>query len=395
MKILFIFPQIPYPPHSGGRIVTWNTFKRFAESHEVSLVCLYHNLSEIIYLDYIKKYCHEAAAFPAHGKWSLTPFLKCLFSRKPYKAYRFFNHDMFLFIQNLINREKFDVIHAQNFYTAAYVSGKEKSLKIHYKENIEGNLLLRYAVTSKNPIIKLAAWLEGHRTRRYEVKSCRKFDQILTISPIDRDTLLDLELSLQILHQKPGVDLNDYPIIRESKAPINLIFTGTMSYYPNADGVKAFLNHTWPIILKEFPHIHCTIVGANPPESILQLNGQHNIRITGQVENISEYLRAAHIYIVPLRIGGGIRLKILEAMASGLVIVSTPTGCEGLDVKHNQNILIADMPDEFAAAVIQLIRNPQKRIEIRNDARRLVKEEYDWDKVIHSQMALYRSLLFR
>ncbi len=392
MKVLFLLPQIPYPPHSGGRIVTWNTVKRFADYCEVSVVCLYHHPSELEHLEKLKKICRDVAAFPAYGKWSLTPLLKCCFSTWPYKAHRFFNREMFAHVRKLLERETFDVIHAQNFYTTAYVTGGEPCLKIHYKENVEGNILLRYAKASRNPFMKVAARIEGLRTRRFELNACRKFDQILTISPNDRETLLKLDPSLTICHQRPGVDLESYPVLEEPTGPPNLVFTGTMSYYPNADGVTAFLQTTWPIIKQKVPDIRCTIVGADPPETIQSYDGQNGIRVTGRVENIREYLQMAHIYIVPLRVGGGIRLKILEAMASGLAIVSTPVGCEGLDGISDVHLKIADMPNHFAQAVIDLINHPEKRQTIRQNARKLAEEVYDWDKVIQSQVDLYRSL---
>jgi glycosyltransferase involved in cell wall biosynthesis len=395
MKILFLLPQIPYPPHSGGRIVTWNTVKRFAESCEVRVACLYHHPAELEDLDPVKAICHEVAAFPAYGKWSITPFLTCAVSPWPYKAHRFFNRELFDYVQRLARRESFDVIHAQNFYTTPYVVGDETCLKIHYKENVEGNILLRYAKTSRNPLIKTAAWAEGRRTRRFEWQACKKFDQILTISPLDRDTLLRLDPSLPIRHQRPGVDLDAYPFLDEPSGPPNVVFTGTMSYYPNSDGALAFLQTTWPLIKQQVPNIRCTIVGADPPEAIRRMHGHNDICITGRVEHIREYLQSTHIYIVPLRVGGGIRLKILEAMASGLAIVSTPIGCEGLEGKHGEHLLIAEMPDNFADAVIALANNHEKRLYIRNNARALAENVYDWDIVIRSQLELYRSLLSR
>ncbi len=390
MKILFILPQIPYPPHSGGRIVTWNTLKRFAKTCSVSLVCLYHHPSELEALETVKDYCEEATAFPAYGKWAFKPLVQSLFSRWPYKARRFYNPDMFAYIQRLLKRESFDVIHAQNFYTTSYVTGAESALKIHYKENVEGNILTRYARASKNPLIKTAAYVEGWRTRRFELRACRKFDRILCISPIDRDTIAALDPSLTIHHQKPGVDLEAYPFLEEPSGPPTIVFTGMMSYYPNSDGMLYFLQQIWPVIKKRTPDARLQIVGAGPPESIQHYHGNNDVAVTGRVESVREYLLGAHVFIVPLRIGGGIRLKILEAMASGRAIVSTSIGCEGLEGKHGEQLAIADDPEAFANAVVNLIENPAERNRLRENARSLVESVYDWDTVISRQVADYQ-----
>ena len=391
MNILFILPQIPYPPHSGGRIVTWNTLKRFAAQCDVSVVCLYHDPSELEYLEEVKKICCEVTAFPANGKWSLKPLLKSMCSTAPYKAHRFWNREMAQYIQQLLQRQRFDVIHAQNFYTAAYINGSEPCFKVHYKENVEGNILLRYSEHSPNLLVKLAARLEGWRTKRYEINLCRRFDQILTISPDDREVLLHHDNTLPVSHQRPGVDLDAYPFLDEPDDPPSILFTGTMSYYPNVTGMLTFLRGSWPSIRAALPKIECWIVGANPPQEILDYDGRNGIHVTGRVPSIDQYMKQTTIYIVPLTVGGGIRLKILEAMASGRAIVSTPVGCEGLDGLHNQHLLIADLPKDFADAVIQLATDADKRNHLRHNAYELVRMVYDWDKVIPNQVELYRS----
>ncbi|MEW6237694.1 MAG: glycosyltransferase [Candidatus Omnitrophota bacterium] len=392
MNVLFILPQIPYPPHSGGRIVTWNTLKRFARECSVSAVCLYHHPSELSALERVKEFCAEAAAFPAYGKWSLPPLAKTLVSAWPYKAHRFFNPDMAGYIQRLQRRRRFDVIHAQNFYTAAYVSGEEECLKIHYKENIEGLLLLQLARYSANPLMKTCAYMEGWRTKRYERLACRKFERILSISPLDCEELKRLDPSLPVFHQRPGVDLEDYPYLDEPEGPPELIFTGTMSYYPNAFGALDFLRFAWPAVRRRIPGVRCSIVGASPPESLKRFDGVDGVRVTGRVERVGDYLRRALIYIVPLQIGGGIRLKILEAMASGRAVVSTPAGCEGLDAKDGEHLFVAESWERFAEAISEAVEDRCKRARLRENARALMEAVYDWDKVIIRQMEEYRLL---
>jgi len=371
----------------------WNTLKRFARECSVSVVCLYHHPSELAGLERVKEFCAEAAAFPTYGKWALPPLSKSFVSAWPYKAHRFFNPDMASYIQRLLRRRSFDVIHAQNFYTAAYVSGEEDCLKIHYKENIEGNLLMRLARYSANPLMKTCAYMEGWRTKRYERLACRKFDRVLAISPLDCAELKRMEPSLPVFHQRPGVDLADYPFLEEPEGAPELVFTGTMSYYPNAFGAQDFLRFAWPLIRQRIPRIQCSIVGSGPPESLRRFDGKDGVRVTGRVESVSDYLRRALIYIVPLQIGGGIRLKILEAMASGRAVVSTTVGCEGLDVKNGEHLFVAESWERFVDAISDAVEDRRKRTRLRENARALMEDVYDWDKVVNRQMEEYRLLL--
>lgn len=372
--------------------MTWNTLKRFAQVAEVSVACLYHSPAELDALSHVKDLCEECVAFPAHGKWALSPLVKSLGSSWPYKAHRFYNAQMGGYVRRMWARHRFDVIHAQNFYTTPYITGSEPCLKVHYKENIEGNLLLRLSQASSNPLVKCAAWLEGIRTRHFEARACRKFDQILTISPIDREHLLRLNPALPVQHQRPGVDLEIYPFLEEIPGPPRVVFTGTMSYYPNADGVRDFLRTSWPLIKFKVPEAECHIVGANPPRTIQRLHGKDDVYIPGRVADIAEYLEKATVYIVPLRIGGGIRLKILEAMATGRAMVSTSIGCEGLDVHHQEHLLVQNDPIRFADAVVQLLKDREQREYLRRNARTRVEDLYDWDQVIKHQWQQYCSL---
>ncbi|MBI1389415.1 MAG: glycosyltransferase [bacterium] len=393
MKILFLLPQIPYPPHSGGRIVTWNTIKRFALECETHVACLYHHPDELKYLEEVQKVCASAEAFAAGKKWDINAIIRSFLSTWPYKAHRFYNHQMAKYVQRKLREEAFDAVHAQNFYTTSYIHGDEPCLKIHYKENVEGNILLRYARASRNPLVKAAAWLEGHRTRRFEKTACEKFDRILTISPDDRDALLKLSPHLDIEHQRPGVDLETYPCVDEEAGPPTVVFTGTMSYYPNADGVRVFLRDEWPRVRARMSDAECWIVGAGPPDDIAARDGRNGVHVTGRVDDISVYLKRAHVYIVPLRVGGGIRLKILEAMASGRAVVSTAVGSEGLDLRDGEHLRTAELHGGFADAVADLLKNESDRRRLREAARARIEDRYDWDVVIREQMRRYQSLI--
>ena len=454
MRILFILPQIPWPPESGGRIVTSNTVRRFAQSNDVFVVCLYHHPDELKHLDTVKSWCREVAAFPAHAKWDFLTLLRSCFSRHPYKALRFLNADMAGYVSRLIQRERIEIVHAQNFYTTAYITGQEPCLRIHYKENIEGLLLERYADSLNHPLLTPLARRESRRTLRYERQGARKFHRVLSISPLDTARLQEMEPDLSVSYQRAGVDLERYPLLEgreetaskstnalsfspprlgetqrglnlpeqstppnalpnlgegngqrlspkiggdtegvELECPPTVLFTGTMSYHPNYNGILRFLRDGWPRVRSAVQDARLLVVGHAPPEKLRAWDGKHGVTVTGSVPEIGPYFREAHVFLVPLWVAGGIRLKILEAMASGRAVVSTPIGCEGLEVENGSHLLVAEDPADLAEHVVHLLTNRELRTQLVRQARHRIEEQYDWDVVIRDQESRYREWL--
>lgn len=393
MRVLFILPQIPWPPESGGRIVTSNTIRRFARSHEVWVVCLYHHPGELRHIDTVKDWCREVAAFPAHGKWDVPVLLRSCLSRRPYKALRFLNDDMRGYVSRLIRRERIEVVHAQNFYTTAYVRGDEPCLRVHYKENIEGLLLRRYAETVSNPLVAQLARLEARRTLSYELAGARKFHQILSISPVDSARLKEMEPGLRIDYQRTGVDLDCYPVLPEPDGSPTVLFTGSMSYHPNYNGIIRFLREGWDQVRSRIGDARLLVVGHGPPKNLRVWDGRDGVSVTGSVPDIGEYFSQAHVYLVPLWVAGGIRLKILEAMASGRAVVSTPVGREGLEVEDGVHLLVTEEPAELAMRVADLLEDGDMRKRLALQARDLMEKKYNWDTVIAEQERLYQKWL--
>ncbi len=393
MRILFILPQIPWPPESGGRIVTSNTVRRFARSNDVWVVCLYHHPGELAHLGTVKEWCREVAAFPAHKKWDPRTLLLSCFSRSPYKALRFLNRDMCGYVSRLVQREHIEVIHAQNFYTTAYVRGDEPCLRVHYKENIEGYLLDRYAETLRNRLLIRAVRREAVKTLHYELAGARKFHRLLSISNVDARLINGLEPGLYAIYQRAGVDLNRYGVLPEPDGPPTVLFTGTMSYHPNYNGMLRFLSDGWHLVRTKIQDARFLVVGHNPPARLKEWDGREGVTITGSVPDVHTYFDRAHVYLVPLWVGGGIRLKILEAMAVGRPVVSTSIGCEGLEIEEGTHLQIANDPKGLAEKTAQLLKDADLRNRLARQARTRIEERYDWDDVIAEQESRYRRWL--
>lgn len=391
MRILFILPQIPYPPESGGRIVTWNLLRRFAGQHDCWVACLYHHENELESLPVVAECVREIKAFPAGPRISPARMLRSLFQGRPYKAVRFWNSEMSAYIQDLIRTEKIDVVHAQNFYAAQYVRGDEPCLRVHYKENIEGRVMARYAGATSPPwswLLPVEAW----RTLRFERRLLGRFHHVLSISNHETETLRSYDSITPIHHFPPGVDLESHPVLPEAsnKQPV-VLFTGTFSYPPNDQAARWFLERVWTRVWSQLPGVRLQLVGNAPRAWLREWNGREGVEVTGRVPAMRPFYENASLVIVPLLVGGGVKLKLLEAMALGRPVVTTSIGAEGIELEAGNHVEVADDAEEFAGRVVALLQDPRKRRTLAAHARRLIEERYDWDTLVDSKMRDYEA----
>jgi glycosyltransferase involved in cell wall biosynthesis len=232
--------------------------------------------------------------------------------------------------------------------------------------------------------------------RRFEGQVLRRFDHILAVSETDRETLVrlyPLARALPISVIPTGVDTEYFvPAGHAVAGPPNLVFTGSMDWLPNVDGVRFFCRDILPSIREVAPDTTFTIVGRSPTADVRRLGDEPGVEVTGRVDDIRPFLDRATVYVVPLRIGGGTRLKIFEAMSAGKAVVSTTIGAEGLPVENGRHVLLADTPETFAATVVDLVRDAAARHELERNARALVTERYDWSAAAtHLERALLQT----
>ncbi len=246
--------------------------------------------------------------------------------------------------------------------------------------NVEYDNLLRVARGSRSPLRRLLFSAFAWRLRPEEAKTAAMVDRLLTVSDRDREMFLALAPRARIAVVPNGVDLDGFAPSSSPRTRRSLLFVGMMNYHPNDDGVRYFLASTFPAIRAGEPDVHLTIVGGEPSGAVRAAASPH-VTVTGLVPDVRPYLAAAEVLIVPLRAGGGTRLKLLEAMAAGIPAVSTSIGCEGLGAVHGQHLLIADTPEQFAHAVVRLLREPDTRRGIADRARRFVLDRYGWERV--------------
>jgi glycosyltransferase involved in cell wall biosynthesis len=250
-----------------------------------------------------------------------------------------------------------------------------------FQHNVESSLWKRIAATESNPIKRMAFGIEAAKMSQYEGAALRRFHHIIAVSEHDRKQMLEMYPAAQITVVPTGVDTSKFSVAPPSSAnPPRIVFTGSMDWDPNIDAVEYFCEQIWPGILAQFPNAVFQIVGRNPHAKVRRL-ASSSVQVTGTVPSVTDYLRDATVVVVPLRVGGGTRLKIFEAMAMGKAVVSTSIGAEGLEVESGRDLILADDAAAFAESILLLLRDAALRRKYEEAAVALASQ-HDWSRIV-------------
>lgn len=384
----------PYPPKSGGKVRVFNLIKEVSKYHDVHLLSL-ASKDELDFVPIMLKYCKQVEVVPfQHNSFSrLIRWVRIfsnLFTQVPLEVAAKESAEMKKKVKKIIN-DDFDVIQVEWLQMAHYLPfDLLKNTPLILVEHDVAYVPLKRRSLTETGILKYVLKRECSKMKKYEQEMCHKFSKIIAMSEIDKERLLELNENLDVYVVPNGVDTRYISPKIDQEDAGSLLFIGWMKHYPNRDAMIFFLKQVFPLIITKIPSIKVYIVGQHAPQEILNLaESNPNIICTGYVEDVREYLHKCTVYICPLRIGGGTRLKILEAMAAGIPIVSTTIGAEGLSVVHGENILLSDSPEMFSKETINLLNNPKLRSKLVKNARNFVEENYDWEMIAQKQMAIY------
>lgn len=432
MKILFLTPQLPNPPHKGTTIRNFNLIKQLSRRHEVHLLSFIRSEEDHPWVDELRKYCRgvETVIAPEHRMWRrLVTFF---FSPLPDMAVRLPSAEFQARLEAYLERENFDIVQVEGIEMAPYALAIKgyglaatflTGLGLHAKEvtfpalarckvvfddhNAEYVLQQRAFETDRRYPGK---WLKAvyslvqyHKLRRYEATVCHAADHVVAVSDMDCVALQGIAPGVEVTVVPNGVDIayfsslappESYSIPQSKIRHLaSLAFTGTLDFRPNIDAVVWFCEQVLPHIKKEIFHIHFYIVGKSPTREVRRLGDDAAVTVTGYVGDVRPYIAQAKIYVVPIRMGSGTKLKVLEAMAMGTPVVSTSLGTEGIAVTPGQDIQIADDPAEFAAQVVALMNNEPLRKSMSERGRALMESRYDWQVIAPILERAYESLV--
>lgn len=380
MKVLFLTRALPYPANNGYKKRNFYLIKELARRGvDIVLICP----DSVNYIQPLKNYCKEIKVVKikkAQNKF--LGLLSNLFSSLPFSVKTRISPELKREIKQYLEDNPVDVVICDSIYRSLNIPLDNKHYKILYEHNIESTIIKRYFLNERNVFKKLFALIEYRKFENFQKKMWKKFNCCIVCSPVDKNIVMQKVKGINIFIINNGVDssyftADSYPLFKNS-----LLYTGQIGWYPNEDALIHFIKKIYPIIKKEEPLINFWIVGDSPSKRLQQLAKKDmSIILTGFVDDVRPYMGEAVVYVVPLRIGSGTRLKILEALSMKKAIVSTGIGCEGLEVKDNKHLLIRDDPEEFAGAVIELLRDDKLRKELGENGRKLIEEKYDWQVV--------------
>jgi glycosyltransferase involved in cell wall biosynthesis len=371
------------PPHSGGDIRSYNIARCLAMRHELTFLSYYDGDVDLAYEQALQEEFPRAVCV-CTGKSARIfnrglEYVLSLPGDAPYAVRRFASAVVREKIAHWYGRSSFDVVICDFLDAAVNFPRKLTIPSVLFQHNVESEIWRRHAALESNILKRVMYRVEFKKMLRYEKWAVRDFDHVIAVSEHDRELMSGWVDANRISVVPTGVDLqNFHPVAQLASKPL-VVFVGAMDWEPNIDAVEYFCDRVWPKIEKGVPCARFRIVGRNPGRRV-QKFASDSIEVTGSVPSVQSHLQEAAVVVVPLRIGGGTRLKIYEAMAMGKAVVSTSIGAEGLDVHDGRDIVLADQADAFAQAVTILLQEDQLRGKYERAAINLARQ-CDWPEI--------------
>lgn len=388
MRILWLKTELLHPVDKGGKIRTYNMLRELKHDHHITYLTLDDSTADREARERAQEYCHELVCVPHRQREKFSKafyleLLRNLTSRLPYAIEKYESAAMRKQIVERVNSQTIDVVICDFLAPAVNVPPQLSSPAILFQHNVEAMIWKRHSEVQHNALKKNYLRGQWRKMHRFEKETCRRFDAVIAVSTEDRDQMREEYGVSDVFDVPTGVDTEFFrPSGAQAVDPHNVVFTGSMDWLPNEDAIRYYTDQILPLVRRSIPDATLTVVGRNPYPSLLELSRRDpSIVVTGRVDDVRPYMERAAAYVVPLRIGGGTRLKIYEAMAMQKAIVSTTIGAEGLPVADGKELRLADTPETFAAAVVELLSNPEDARQLGQEAARVVRQRFGWSGV--------------
>jgi glycosyltransferase involved in cell wall biosynthesis len=415
MHILFLTQIIPYPPDAGPKVKTWHVLRHLANKGYRVTLASFVRPEEREHIPALKEVCQDVFTVPIRrsrikdvGYW-----LRSNITGRPFLVERDDLAGMRSLVAKIVAEDSVDIIHADQL-TMTQFGFPSKSGLVSSEHNANGVMPYRifdahnavWTIVERMKdnapwFLKPVASLEARRIKQYEGMIVRNFEHTLAVAEPDRLALVDAVTDKQALKNDSisvvpiAVDTHELQPVRRSVGAKNILTLGTLHYPPNADGIRWFANEVFPLVQAQEPEATLTIIGKNPPADFLHLQEKNpqSIEVTGYVEDLTPYFEKAEVMVIAVRAGGGMRVRILEAFARAMPVVTTTVGLEGIDAVAGQHVLVEDSPEDFAESTLTLLANPEMADKLARSGRQLAEEEYDWQVVLGRMDSIYENAL--
>lgn len=381
MRLLFVSMTLPWPPDNGHKMRTWSLLRALtAEGCQTTLLAFAHPAELDRDPGPSPPACRDLEVVPLEveslAAWTgVRRRLRALIGGAPYAARRYRSPEMARRIQSRLETGRFDAVIADTVFGMINVPPTDVPVLLN-NVDVEHVILERYVRCERNPAKRAYAWLEARRLRRFEAEACRRAAVGMPCSPADEAQLRELCPGLPLVVVPNVIDTGEYAPPRHDAGDV-VLYQGGLDWYPNRDAVRFFASRILPLVRRARPSVRFLVAGRNPPAAFRrEVQAVPGLELTGPVPDMRPVLARSSVCVVPLRIGSGTRIKILEAAAMARPVVSTTLGAEGLAFVDGEEIVLADGPERFARAVLGLLADHRRRREVGSAARKRVEESY-------------------
>ena len=407
MRILFLTQIVPFPPDAGPKVKTWHVLRSLAgQGHHVTLISFVRP-EEVSHLSALKEICEAVHTVPIRrSRFADVGYMvRSYLTGRPFLIERDDLRPMQEMVNRLIQEGDFNFIHADQltmvqFALRAASAFADKQPKVIFDAHNAVWSIVERMQENARWFLKPVLGIEARRVKRYEGELLKTVDHVLAVTDVDR---AGLEKALEfagvsrddrvapITIVPIAVDTQQLQPIRRKMGSKNIVTLGTLHYPPNADGIRWFFNEVFPLVRQRVPDATLTIIGKNPPKDFLELTAGNpeTIKVTGYVPDLIPYLQESALMVVPVRAGGGMRVRILEAFAYGMPVVTTTIGLEGIHATLGKDVIVADSAVDFADSVSNLLENVSQQSELAVHGRKLAENKYDWQVVLDAMRPVY------
>jgi glycosyltransferase involved in cell wall biosynthesis len=407
MNILFLTQIVPFPPDAGPKVKTYNVLRALIrQGHSVTLVSFVRP-EELEHISALKEICNAVHVIPIRRSRvaDIGYMLRSYLTKRPFLIERDDLGPMQALVNKLVQDGDYHFIHADQLTMAQFAircasEFPGKNLKVIFDAHNAVWTIVERMRENAPWFLKSVLGVEAKRVKRYEGELLRTVDHVLAVTDVDKAYLEEALNSSNKKEDDRVTQISVIPIavdtlqlqpIKRNSDSKNIVTLGTLHYPPNADGIRWFMNDVFPLIRKNNPNVSLTVIGKNPPQDFLDLAAreEESIRVTGYVESLVPYLEASALMVVPVRAGGGMRVRILEAFAYAMPVVTTTVGLEGINAVTGQDVLVADAETDFANHVNQLLETPSLQEKLSTNGRNLAESKYDWQVVLSAMMPIF------
>ncbi len=397
MKILQLCLKPPLPARDGGCIAMNNiTQGLLAAGHKVKILTIFTQKHDFLPDQIPQEYLEQTGIEGVYidTRLNAVDAFSNFMTSDSYNISRFFSTDYDIKLTKILKKEHFDVIHLESLFMTPYVGTIRRYSKtpiVLRSHNLEFVIWEKIARGTRNVLKRTYLNYLTKKLRHYELSMLDEVSGIAAISEEDKRRILALGIQKKIRTIPFGINLSEYPSTQSEPPEFALFHLGAMDWGPNLEGILWFLNHIWPMIHEKYPDLKMYLAGRNMSEDILKTD-HPNVMMVGEVEDAKKFMQSKAIMVVPLLSAGGIRVKIIEGLALGKVVISTTLGAEGLDCTDRKNIMLADRPDEWIMALDELFGHPEVMQKLHDEGRKHAEQHFDNVEITSNLVNFYKEL---